>query len=675
MSNGRPAQQKIQRNRFLEWTRSPLTLRLAVLVLASTGVIFAAGALYTDHVARELLLQEVQENTRNLARQTVRRIDSILESVEPLPELLANRLGEGTLERAELDRLLRAVVSANPHIYGATAAFETEKCAPYFYRKKGGLEFTDLATEQYNYPSRDWYRIAKESGRPTWSEPYFDTGGGETWMVTYSVPFFRERNGRREFAGVVTSDVQLEHLSQIVSDIKLYRSGYAFLLSRTGQYISYPEREVMFHETVFSRAEKTGDAQHREIGQRMIRGEEGHVRIPSRYLKRMSWLYFAPVPASGWSVGIQFAEAEVLAGVGVMNRTVLVIGIIGFGLLFVAVVLVAARVTQPIRQLAQQTREIAKGNLDLPIPEVNTHDEVGDLTHSFENMRVALKEYIANLAHTTAAKERIESELKIARTIQRNFLPKHFPPFPDKVQFDLYADLEAAREVGGDLYDFFLLDDDHLFFSIGDVAGKGVPAALFMAVSKTLIKGVAEQNLSPSQVLEKVNYELAQENEELMFVTVFCGVLELSTGRVSYTNAGHLPPLLLRPGQEAAWIELPRGLLLGVEPDTRYETRTLTLQPGETLLLYTDGVTEAMNLRKEFYGEDRLRALATQRSGAAPKEIVEDVIKAVLRFSGIVVSPDDRTTSMTTEPVIQSDDITLLALRYRGQGSGQTRQS
>lgn len=669
------------RKLFLEWTHSPLTVRLALLVLASTGLIFAAATLYANHVARKLLLQETQGTTRNLARATVRHIDSILRSVQPIPELLAYRLGEGALSRAELDKLLRAMVQANPHIYGVTAAFEAETCAPYFYRKGGQLVFTDLAAEHYDYPSQDWYVIPKERGRPTWSEPYFDTGGGNTWMVTYSIPFFRERNGRHEFAGVVTADVQLEHLSGIISDIKLYRSGYAFLVSRNGQYISYPQREFMFRESVFSRAEESGDAQHREIGRRMIHGEEGFVRISSRYLGRMSWLYFAPVPSSGWSVGIQFAEDEILAGLRVMNRTVLTIGASGFGLLFAVVVFVATRVTRPIRQLAQQTREIAKGNLDVQMPEVRTHDEVGDLTHSFENMRVALKEYIANLAHTTAAKERIESELKIAHTIQRNFLPKRFPPFPDKVQFDLYADLEAAREVGGDLYDFFLLDDDHLFFSIGDVAGKGVPAALFMAVSKTLIKGVAEQNLSPSQVLEKVNNELAQENEELMFVTVFCGVLELSTGRVSYTNAGHLPPLLLRGGQEASWIELPRGLLLGIEPDTRYETRTLTLQPGETLLLYTDGVTEAMTTGKEFFGEDRLRALATQRTDADPKKLVLDIIKAVQEFSGVIVSPDTRTVSMSAEPAVQSDDITLLALRYRGprivprQGSDQPRQS
>jgi sigma-B regulation protein RsbU (phosphoserine phosphatase) len=657
-----------------EWMHSPLALRLTVLVLASTGLIFSTGAIYTMSVARELLLDETRENTRNLARHTVRRIDAVLQSVQPLPQLLAHRLAEEKLGRDELNSLLRATILSSSHMYGATAAFEAHKFAPaiagfapYYHRKEGKLAFVDLARDNYNYATEDWYRIPKELGQPQWSEPYYDAQGGKTWMCTYSVPFSRIENGKRVLAGIAAADVQLDHLVEIVSSIKLYQTGYAFLVSRSGRYLSYPDRDVVFRETIFTRAEKNHDTEHLRIAQRMINGEEGFARIASRHHGKMTWLYFAPVPSSGWSVGIQFTEDEILTDLQRLQRNVIVIGIVGFILLFAAVALVATRFTHPIRQLARQTVEIAKGNLDLKVPEIKSHDEIGDLTHSFENMRVALKEYIANLAHTTAAKERIESELKIARTIQRNFLPKRFPPFPQKHEFDLYADLQPAREVGGDLYDFFLLDDDHLFISIGDVAGKGVPAALFMAVSKTLIKGVAEQSLSPSQVLDKVNYELAQENDELMFVSVFCGVLELSTGKLNYTNAGHLPPLLLRPQQQPAWLDLPYGLLLGVDIEARYQTRTVTLQPGDTILLYTDGVTEAMNPRNELYSDKRLRDFVAKQTGIAPKPLVESIEQSVQQYSGLVTPPGASAVSMSTEPVLQSDDITLLALRYHGR--------
>ncbi|MBM3890773.1 MAG: HAMP domain-containing protein [Verrucomicrobia bacterium] len=523
--------------------------------------------------------------------------------------------------------------------------------APYVFRKEGRFQFVNLGVGAYDYCSQDWYLIPRETGKAVWTDPYYDEGGGEAMMCTYCVPFFREADGGRVFAGVVTADVQLEHLAQIVSSIKLYKTGYAFLLSQNGQFICHPNKDYLFKESIFSLADESGDKQWREIGRKMLRGGEGFVRARSPNTAFMSWLYYAPV-SSGWAVGILFPEDEILADLHSLNRVVFWIGVVGFGLLLAAVIALSRGVTRPIRTLAHQTHEIARGNLDLAVPPVKSHDEVGDLTQSFENMRVALKEYVANLAATTAAKERIESELKIARTIQRSFLPKRFPPFPHRTELDIHAELEAAKEVGGDLYDFFLLDEHRLFFSIGDVSGKGVPAALFMAVAKTLMKGIAEQRLTPAQVLAKVNHELYVDNEQMLFVTVFCGILDLRTGELQFSNAGHLPPLLLRGPDSASWLELPKGIVLGVTDDAAYETWTLTLGPQDTLLLYTDGVTEARNPSREFFGDDRLRDFAGARCSASPKEMVEALIAAVRSYAG---------------GEEQADDITLLALRYRGR--------
>jgi sigma-B regulation protein RsbU (phosphoserine phosphatase) len=268
-------------------------------------------------------------------------------------------------------------------------------------------------------------------------------------------------------------------------------------------------------------------------------------------------------------------------------------------------------------------------------------------------MKLALKEYIANLAETTAAKERYESELKIARTIQMSFLPKRFPPFPERGEFDIFATLIPAKEVGGDLYDFFMLNNDQLFFSIGDVSGKGIPAALFMAAAKTLMKGTAGPGLNPSEILSHVNQELCLENDSMMFVTVFCGLLNIRTGELRYSNAGHLPPLLMRSGATPTWLPLPEGFFLGTMEEAVYETRTLILGPGDRLILYTDGVTEAMNEAKDFYTEDRLEKLTLGLGKASPKEMVDEILLSVRAFSG-------------NEP--QYDDITLLTLLFYGNG-------
>lgn len=646
------------RDRF----RPTLALKLGFLVLASTGLIFLLAVGYSSHIARNLLMKAAEGNTRNLARSTVHRIESVLLSVEPLTHVMALRLERAHPDRQSLLGMLHDMLHASPPIYGSAVAFapgefsdKVKAFAPYLYRESGSTQafsFVDLGQGDYDYFSSDWYLIPRETAQAGWSEPYYDEGGGNALMCTYSVPFYRETNGQRRFAGVITADLRLDRLVKIVAGIKLYQSGYAFLISRNGRFISHPNPKLVFKESLFSLAEERKDPALRTIGRQMVRGHEGFVRFRDPETGRPSWLYYAPVSASGWSMGIVIPEAEVLADLRAMNRVVEWIGGLGFGLLLIVIALLSTSVTRPIRTLARQTHEIARGNLDLPVPPLKSRDEVGDLSHSFEGMRLALKDYIANLADTTAAKERIESELKIAQNIQRSFLPKRFPPFPERTEFDIYAELLPAKEVGGDLYDFFLLDSRRLFFTIGDVSGKGVPAALFMAVSKTLIKGVAEQHLSPSQVLTKVNHELYVDNEQMMFVTVFCGILDLETGELQYTNAGHLPPLLFRGPRGNAWVELPKGVLLGISENPVYETRTLTLGPQDVLVLYTDGVTEAMNPGQELYGEERLWAWGEGHSGVSPKGLVEGLIGSIQQFAG-------------GEP--QSDDITVVALQYRAK--------
>jgi sigma-B regulation protein RsbU (phosphoserine phosphatase) len=636
--------------------RPTLAFKLGLLVLASTGLVFFVAFAYNNQVARRLMVKNVEEATQRLAQSTVARITSLLQSVERTPMFVAQQLSRPAADTNYIVQSLQDILTANPHIYSASIAFEPgmfspqhSSFAPLVYRQQNQWQYRNLAQGIYNYAVQDWYLIPKQLNRPIWSEPYYDEGGANEMMCAFSVPFYRTWDNRPEFAGVVSIALQLEHIIEQVSTLSLYRSGYVYLISQNGQLISHPNLSWVFRESIFSVAEQDTNAQLRQIGLAMVRGQEGLERFQSIFTRRMSWMYYAPVSSVGWSVGIVFPEEEILADLSALNRDVLWIGTIGFALLFCVVVLLSRGVTRPISSLARQTHEIARGNLDVPLPIIRSHDEVEALSRSFENMRVALKEYIANLADTTAAKERIESELKIARNIQRSFLPKQFPPFPDKSGFDLFADLQPAKEVGGDLYDFFLLDEHRLFFSIGDVSDKGVPAALLMAVTKTLMKGVAEQDLSPSAVLTKVNAELALDNETMMFVTLFCGILDFRTGELVYSNAGHLPPLLIRNRRDVSWLDLPKGLVLGAMEDSCYETLATRLQPGDSLVLYTDGVTEAMNAKQNLYGEDQLFSLIELRSDDSPRLLVENIFRSVHEYA---------------EGTPQSDDITVLVLHF-----------
>jgi sigma-B regulation protein RsbU (phosphoserine phosphatase) len=335
-----------------------------------------------------------------------------------------------------------------------------------------------------------------------------------------------------------------------------------------------------------------------------------------------------------------------------LSKSMTVIGAVGFVLLVLITVGIARRITRPLCELSASAREIASGNLDLLLPAIRANDEVGDLAESFAFMKNSLKEYIRDLTSTTAAKERIEAELRIARDIQMGILPKLFPAFPDRREFEVFASIEPAKEVGGDLYDFFFVDETHFCFLVGDVSGKGVPAAFFMAVTKTLLKVVAERGLEPGEILTRVNADLSSENESCMFVTLFLAIMDIESGETRYANAGHNPPVFLPCGGEPRWIAPLGEPVAGVVEDMRYSTGAMTLKPGDLLFIYTDGVTEAMNPDGELFGDKRLMALLSGEDEPFAPELVQDVGETIRAFA---------------RGAEQSDDITMLAMQFMGK--------
>jgi sigma-B regulation protein RsbU (phosphoserine phosphatase) len=644
-----------------------LAFRLTLLILTSTTLIFLAAFGYNYYHSRQLMLKGARQSAMHLAQSVVLQIEARLRAVETLPRMVAHHLERpvavGTVSADRLHDLMQDMMAGTPDIFGAAAAFEPyafdaerQYYAPYFHHAEDGrLVFTQLGSKDYNYFLWDWYLIPRELERPVWSEPYFDEGGGGILMATYSQPFYDRSDATQIFRGVVTADISLEELVAQINDISLYKTGYAFLLSRNGAFLAHPNPTYMMRESIFSLAEAKGRPELRTIGRQMCRGSSGFATLTSVHTGCRSLLAYAPVKAAGWAVGVVIAENELLADLENLNHHVLAIGAVGFTLLLLVVVAISRSITRPLQRLVHTTEEIARGNLEAALPVVHTRDEVQVLSRSVDEMRLALKEYIADIAATSRAKERIESELKIASAIQMNFLPKQFPPFPDQTAFDLYAALAPAREVGGDLYDFFMLDDDHLFYSVGDVSDKGVPAALFMAVTKTLMKGIAEQGLTPADVLARVNVELCSNNEAGMFVTVACGILDVTTGDVHYSNAGHNPPVLLRAGKAPDLLPMPPGLVLGAMEAAVYANRVVRLNPGDRLLLYTDGVTEAMDAGQRLFSETRLLLEMARLADAEPRRMVEEIMAVVETHAN---------------GTAQSDDITVLALHFKGPRDG-----
>lgn len=634
---------------------SGIAFKLIVLIMVSITVILASVLFYNYTVSRRIIAANVEKNAANLARATVNRIDAVLLAVQKVPAGLAQFLENGSWEGGDLVTLVRALVENNPEIYGAAIAFEphayspnSRAFAPYVYRKNGQLKFAYIP---YDYFTWDWYQIPKELNRPVWTEPYYDEGAGQAVMTTFSVPFYRLVMGEKVFMGVVTADVSLSWLQQIVASIKVARTGYGFLLSKNGTYITHPNPELMMNETIFNVAEARGDRAMRELGRKMIGGGSGFTDYKSALTGKDCWMVYSPVAANGWSLAVLFPRDELMEDIGRLNRIVVLLSLAGFALVLIVIVLIAGTITRPLRVLSAATEHVARGNLDVVLPPIRSQDEVGTLSRSFETMLASLNRYIADLTETTTAKERIESELKIAHDIQMGILHKLFPAFPDRTELDIYATLEPAKEVGGDLYDFFFMDHDHLCFAIGDVSGKGVPAALFMAVTRTLLKTKATKGLSPATVLARVNEDLALDNPHCMFVTLFMGILDVRTGEIDYCNGGHNPPYVMRGGGRIELVDAAHGMALGIMDDAVYESARITLRPGDALFLYTDGVTEAMNTADELFSDERLANDLVPLRDSDVKEMVSGIEQQVRAFA---------------QGAAQADDITIMALRYLG---------
>lgn len=319
------------------------------------------------------------------------------------------------------------------------------------------------------------------------------------------------------------------------------------------------------------------------------------------------------------------------------------------------------KVIQPIDQLTQATgafiqnneEELASGTAAVNVPAIHTGDEVELLADSFRKMEQDMISYIRSFMQITAEKERISAELNVATQIQADMLPRIFPAFPERKEFDIYATMAPAKEVGGDFYDFFLVDEDHLAVVIADVSGKGVPAALFMVIAKTIIKNHAQNKEGPAETFTHANEQLCEGNDAGLFVTTWMGVLEISTGKFSYVNAGHNPPLLKRAGGAYAWLKSRPGFVLAGMEGICYNETVLELAPGDQLYLYTDGVTEATNQDDELFGEDRLIAALNEAPDLTVYELLPKIKKRIDDFAG---------------DAEQFDDITMLGLTYRGKG-------
>ncbi|MDL2221813.1 SpoIIE family protein phosphatase [Parabacteroides sp. OttesenSCG-928-N08] len=639
---------------FLEKIQKSFSAKLSFFILLFTIgvflVIFFAFYTYTSRSIRTAAETRANDLLDNVCLQ----IEDVFTTVKTVPDNILWAVIEKGYEPDSLYSLTRQIIEHNDFVYGTAVAFEPNYFkdkghyfSPYSYREGGEIYTIQLGTDTYDYHTMDWYLIPKMLGNRYWTEPYFDDGGGEMLMLTYSNPIY-DKEG--QFVGILTVDVSLDWLTDLVNSVKPYPSAYTILLGREGTYIVHPNKEMILNETLFSVGRRVGSATVDSLGYKMIGGERGMMELSTTPQGKPleHFIFFKPLTFNNWSLGIVIPKNEIFAELAATNRIIIILILAGLLLLFFFCMLIISRLTKPLKEFSHSARIIAYGNFNAPLPAIKTKDEMGELYSSFSFMQEKLTSYIEELKLTTSTKERIESELRIARDIQMGMIPKIFPPFPERNDVDLYATLQPAKEVGGDLYDFFI-ESGRLFFAIGDVSGKGVPASLFMAVTRSLFRSVAVHYSNPEMIVSSMNNSMAETNDSNMFVTLFVGILDLRTGWLDYCNAGHNPPVVIAPSGNVDFMNVKSNIPAGLFPDFQFEKGSLLIERGTVIFLYTDGLTEAENKEKELYCEARLLNELRQLETKDPHEMTDAVINSVRKH---------------VDGAEQSDDLTILTIVY-----------
>ena len=527
--------------------------------------------------------------------------------------------------------------------------------------------------ENYVVTKRHWYVSATSSpGKVMWKETEIDSYGRPCITASMAV-----KDPEGKIVAVVAADVNFNQMMSNVIGSGLGETGETFVLGAARDLVAYSSfmEDVKAHGGMYNAFEDhfdDPDNVRKKIDDCAFGdGEPFHAELDGREI----YMTAREILPTGWLLCTAINAEEITEPIGKVTersdqlfddartkmtdefKALTVKAILAFAAVAVLAVVieyfVSRTISKPIVKLTDTVKNTGEGDFEKK-SDIDTRDEIGDLARGFNKMQDDLKRYTENLKAVTAEKERIGAELNVATKIQADMLPRIFPPFPQKKEIDLFASMTPAKEVGGDFYDFFLIDEDHLALVIADVSGKGVPAALFMVITKTLIKNRAMQGGTPAQILADVNNQLCEGNDADMFVTCWLGICDLSTGKITAASAGHEFPALCGPDREFALLKDKHGFVLAGMEGARYRDYEMQLEQGGSLFVYTDGVPEATDVNGEMFGTERMLEALNRRPDKKPEVFIREVGSAVTAFTG---------------EAPQFDDVTMVGMTWRGKTS------
>lgn len=636
--------------------------RISFKTVGLAAALFVATILLIAFGGGQIVERSAVDYTRQSLGTSMRDVQSVIDETEYTASAVAMTVEEFYRDGIVLDSirgfsLLDKTIVNNPSFLGCGFYFEPyrydgKNYNAYLYanREPGSMDVSHewgddeaFNRDGWEYFSGDWYNKVVKSGEPFWKSPYmdyFEIRDENKLISTYSYPL-KDSDGC--VFGTFTVDLYLDWVYNSLIEMRPYDKSNVVLADSFLRIICNPIAEDPFGGTLndvpfIPQMNLTANSKSGKLDIRELARTSGSVSVHSG---GKAALLVADEMDNGWIICVASLFEDVFADLTTLWFIIIALAIVTLVLLFFLNRRTVKKLAAPIKEFAIAAEKITDGKFDIPIPEVNTGDELTELGNALSFMQKSVTNYIEELKSTTAEKERLKSELDVARTIQSQMLCRQFPQLS---RGGLYADSIPAREVGGDLYDFFV-NDNEVYFIIGDVSGKGVPAALLMAITIAAFRATGKKGHMPVEIVSLINDTFCKSNDDMMFVTAVVGKIDMNTGLMEFCNAGHNPMLAITPDGQAEYIKAKRNIVCGVMPGFPYQGESYQLQMGGRLIVYTDGITEAEDCSKNLYGEDRLYGWACSQKPEAEndKQAVEAIIASVRSFTGGAEQNDDMT--------------------------------
>ena len=627
-------------------------LRLYLNILFWIILIFGSIAVVFSSFIHQQEEEQATQYSFALQNSTSQNFEDEMEWMEQTVELTVKRvMANPSEDRHKSLKFIAQLVKNNSLLLGVGYINYTDQSLhntslDYVYEDSiSGMKYNCVPLTKYDHTKTQWYQNATRKKHGEWTEPYLDQTGIRKAIITYALPL---KDSLKNITGVVTADVALTELTDELNSVQPFDHSYSFILSKKGTVVAHPKTELILKEDIFSLAKTLNDDDYTTIGKKIKAGGKGSLHCELDGTDVL--VSYAPLPHFGWYVVSVCPYSAIVSELGSVSLKILLIMVVGLILLSVCLRILITHMIRPVRQMTDAAYQIAQGDFNASLPAIAVHDDFGKLHDAFEHMQQSLKTHIRDLENATQARERINGELKAAQRIQTEILPTDFVLSQGYENIDIDGFLKPARQVGGDFYDF-VMKDGKIYFTIGDVSGKGVAAAIVMAMTCTLFRSLVAKHSSTSEIMDIINENLARNNQTDMFATMFLGILDTRTGEMRYCNAGHNTPYLFSVSEGCCKLPTRPKLPLALFGNTSYVEQTYQLKPGQSLLLYTDGLTEAENAGRQQFGSQRVEQLLATLGGKTSHEVITNVREQLQLFVG---------------EAEQSDDLTLFTLCYDG---------